>query len=216
MSALWRGMLTVLFLVGASLLTGCASAPPVKEEAMTKSLAPMPQPERAIGYKVTRLRDGKTDVLSLIAQTADSQTWTDGTGCRFVIPRTGFAPPTRFSDCDGNTGTQTVTLMSGAPFPLTIGGKWTYSYAGQNSRGNKWTGVRGCAVQSETRVRVGSSEHETYKVVCEDSQENFKATNTYYVSPATQTTVFQERYRVRYWSGAPPPDRTTWEFVKQE
>lgn len=183
---------------------------------MTKSLAPMPQAERAVGYKVTRLRDGKTDVLTLVAQTADSQTWTDSTGCRFVALRTGFAPPIQFSDCDGNTGTQTVKLLRGMPFPLTLGGKWAYSYAGENSRGNKWTGQRDCAVQSGARVKTGSGEHETYKVVCEDSQENFKATHTYYVSPSVQTTVFLERYRVRYWPGAPPPDRTTWEFVKQE
>ena len=209
-------MVVIVALGGALLLTGCASAPPVKEEAMTKTLAPMPEPQRAVGYKVTRIRDGKEDIATLVAQTTDTQTWTDSTGCRYVLLRTGFAPVREFSGCEGNTGTQKVTLLRGTPYPLTAGSKWAYSYAGENARGNKWTGQRDCAVQGVTRVKVSSGEHETYKVVCEDSQENFKSTHTYYISPALQTTVFQERYRVRYFTGAPPPDRTTWEFVKQD
>lgn len=176
----------------------------------------MPQPQRAVGYKATRLRDGKEDVATLVAQTADTETWTDGSGCRFVVLRTGFAPASEFSDCEGNTGTQTVKLLRGTPWPLAVGSKWAYSYAGANSRGNKWTGQRDCAVQGVTRVKTGSGEHEAYKVVCEDAQENFRATNTYYVSPALKTAVFQERYRIRYWTGAPPPDQTKWEFVKQD
>ena len=53
-------------------------------------------------------------------------------------------------------------------------------------------------------MKTGSGEHEAYKVVCEDSQENFKSTHTYYISPALQTTVFQERYRVRLLQQEPP------------
>ena len=71
---------------------------------MTKSLAPMPEPQRAVGYKVTRLRDGKEDIATLVAQTTDTQTWTDSTGCRYVLLRTGFAPVSEFSACEGNTG----------------------------------------------------------------------------------------------------------------
>ena len=205
----------MLIALGTSLLPGCASAP-VREEAITKALAPMPQPERAVGYKVTRLRDGKEDIATLMAKTADTETWTDGTGCRFVALRTGFAPPLQFDNCEGNTGSNDVKLLSGAPYPLAVGSKWAYSYEGRNSKGNRWAGQRDCSVQGVTRVKIGSGEHETYKLVCEDNQENFKATNTYYVSPALQTTVFQERYRRRYWQGAPPPDTTKWEFVKQD
>jgi Lrp/AsnC family transcriptional regulator for asnA, asnC and gidA len=54
------------------------------------------------------------------------------------------------------------------------------------------------------------------EVVCEDNGGSTKATHTYYMSPELQTIVFQERYRVRNWPGAPPPDRTTWQFVRQE
>jgi hypothetical protein len=71
-------------------------------------------------------------------------------------------------------------------------------------------------VAGNARVQAGAVEHDTYKVVCEDIGGDTKATNTYYVSPELQTAVIQERYRVRNWPGAPPPDRTTWQFVRQE
>ena len=206
----------LLLAVGVSLLTGCASSSPLQEPAVSKALAPMPQPERAIGYKVVRIRDGKEVVNTLVAQTGETQTWADSSGCRAVLPRTGFGPALEFTNCDGSTGTQTVTLARGVPYPLALGGKWVYSYAGTNTRGDHWTGQRHCEVAGNARVKAGAVEHDTYKVVCEDNGGNTKATNTYYVSPELQTTVIQERYRVRNWPGAPPPDRTTWEFVRQE
>lgn len=216
MSRLRTGFLMVLMAVGTSLLTGCASGPPLKEEAVSTSLAPMPQPERAVGYKVVNLRDGKEDVNTLVEQTADTQTWLDSSGCRAVVPRTGFAPALELTNCEGNTWTQTVKLTRGMPYPLTLGGKWVYSYSGTNTRGDRWAGQRHCEVAGTTRIKTGAVEHDAYKVVCEDNAGNTQTTRTYYVSPTLQTTVFQERYRVRNWTGAPPPDRTRWEFVKQQ
>jgi hypothetical protein len=216
MGGRWVGLLMILPAIEVLLLAGCASAPPVKEEALTKPLAPMQRAERSIGYKLVQLRDGKEEATTLVAKTAETETWTTTSGCRYVVARTGFAPPLEFSDCEGNTGSHTVKLLSGTPYPLALGGKWAYSYSGQNAKGNKWTGRRDCSVQAAMRVKTVSGEHDTYKVVCDDNQGDFKASHTYYVSPALQTTVIQERYRVRYWQGAPPPDRTKWEFVKQE
>src|SRR5437773_6199165 len=113
MSRLRAGSLAVLFAVGASLLTACASGPPLKEEAVTTSLAPMPRPERAVGYKVITIRDGKEEVNTLLEQTADTQTWMDSLGCRAVVPRTGFGPALEYANCEGSTGTQKVKLLRG-------------------------------------------------------------------------------------------------------
>lgn len=206
----------VLLAIGAVLVAGCASGPALKEEAVSKSLAPMPQPERTIGFRVIRLQDGKEYVSSLVALTAETETWQDSLGCRLVLPRTGFAPALEFTNCEGNTGTQSVTLTRGAPYPLALGNKWVYAYSGSNARGDRWTGQRYCEVEGTAKVTVGLAEHDTYKVVCEDNSGNTKITRTYYMSPALQTFVVQERYRVRNWVGAPPPDRTRWEFVSQE
>lgn len=175
----------------AVLLTGCASGPPLKEEAVSKALAPMPRPERKVGYKIINLRDGREVVSTLVEQTDTTQTWSDSLGCRVVVLRTGFAPVLETSNCDGNSIAQAVTLVRGTPYPLTAGGKWQYSYSGKDGRGNQWSGQRHCAVQGTSRVKTVSGEHEAYKVVCEDNQGNMSTTFTYYVSPALQTTVFQ-------------------------
>jgi hypothetical protein len=176
----------------------------------------MAQPERAVGYKTVQLRDGKEVVNTLMAQTADTQTWSDSLGCRAVVSRIGFAPAMEFTNCEGNTGTQSVKLLRGTPYPLTVGGKWAYSYSGANTKGDQWQGQRDCEVMGTSKVKTGIGEHDTYKVVCNESTKSSKTINTYYVSPALQSTVFQERRRIRYWSGAPPPDTTKWELVRQE
>jgi hypothetical protein len=216
MSRPWSGFLWVLLAVGAALSGGCASGPPLKEEAVSGALPPLPRPERAVGYKVVNLRDGKEEVSTLVAQTADTQTWLESSGCRAIVPRTGFAPALEFANCEGSTGTQVVKLLHGTPYPLVAGGKWAYSYAGRNTRGNEWSGRRECEVKGPARVKTATGEHDTYKVVCEDRQSDVNTVRTYYVSPPLQATVFLERYRVRFWAGAPPPDRTKWELVRQE
>ena len=193
-----------------------ALTPMPQEQTVSKAFAPMPQPERAVGYKVVRIRNGREEVNTLVAQTAETQTWADSSGCRAVLPRTGFGPALEFTNCDGSTGTQRVALARGTPYPLTLGGKWVYSFEGSNTRGDRWTGQRHCEVAGIARVKAGTAEHDAYKIICEDNAGNAMSTHTYYVSPELQTTVYQERYRVRNWPGAPPPDRTTWQFVRQE
>lgn len=146
MSRRWIGQVGAVMAVGVLFLSGCASSPPLQEQAATKTLAPMPQAERAVGYKVIRIRDGREEVNTLVAQTAETQTWADSSGCRAVLPRTGFGPALEFTNCDGSTGTQRVALARGAPYPLTLGSKWVYSYEGTNTRGDRWTGQRHCEV----------------------------------------------------------------------
>ena len=169
MSRMQEGLLTALLAVGVAFLAGCASAPPLTEQALTKALAPMPQPQRAVGYKVVRIRDGKEEVNTLVAQTTETQTWTDSSGCRMVLPRTGFGPALEFSNCDGSTGTQRSSSRAGARIPSPSGGTWVYSYAGTNTRGDRWTGQRHCEVAGTARVKAGAAEHDAYKIVCEDN-----------------------------------------------
>jgi hypothetical protein len=185
-------------------MAGCASAPPLQEEVVGSSLAPMPRPERKVGYKAVNLRNGTEVVSTLVEQTDTAQTWSDSLGCRVVVLRTGFAPVLETSNCEGNSVVQEVTLVRGTPYPLTVGSKWQYSFSGKDARGNQWSGQRHCAVEGTSRVKTVSGRDDTYKVVCQDSQGNLNTTYTYYVSPAKEAIMFQERYRVRNWSGAPP------------
>ena len=216
MLRLYGRALTLLLAVGAAVMTGCASAPPLKEEAVASSLAPIPRPERAVGFKNVQLRDGKEMVSTLVAQTADTQTWSDSLGCQAVVSRSGFAPALEFTNCDGSTGRQTIKLVRGAPYPITLNSKWTYSFSGTNTTGGRWEGQRDCEVKGTARLKTAMGDQDTYKVVCEDIARDWKTINTYYVSPALQNTVLSERRRLRYWTGAPPNDTTRWELVKQE
>jgi hypothetical protein len=209
-------VLTGLLVGGSSMLIGCASGPPLKEETVTQSLPPMAQPERAIGYKTVQLRDGREEVNTLVAQTGDTETWTNSSGCRAVVSRTGLDPALEFANCEGSTGTHTIKLLRGTPYPLTAGGKWAYSFSGSNTSGGRWEGQRDCEVKGAARITTGTGPHDTYKVVCEDVAKDWKTIYTYYVAPKIESTVLSERRRLRYWTGAPPTDTTRWELVRQE
>jgi hypothetical protein len=76
-SRLRLGCAVVAVGMGAWLVAGCASAPPLKEEAASSSLAPMPRPERKVGDKMVNLRDGKEVINTLVEQTDTTQTWSD-------------------------------------------------------------------------------------------------------------------------------------------
>lgn len=91
-----------------------------------------------------------------------------------MLPRAGFGPALEFTNCEGSTGTQTVKLTRESPYPLTLGSTWVYSYAGTNTRGDRWTGHRHCQVAGAARVKAGSAEHDAYKVLCEDNGGNSK------------------------------------------
>jgi len=177
------GTITMVLVVGACFLSGCASR---TKEAATQSIAPIARPERPIGYQAIRRVDGAEEVYTLVAKTADTETWDSPRGCRAVYPRTGFAPPVKFSNCNGSSGTQVVKLLRGTPYPLTVGGKWAYSYEGKSPSGDRWSGELHCEVASAARVRVDTIDHDVCTVVCEDNIGTVKTTYTY--------TIYREQY----------------------
>ena len=121
----YRTVLTLLLAVGAAVMTGCASAPALKEEAVAKPLPPVVRPERTVGYKVVQLRDGKQEeVNSLVAQTDEAQTWMSSTGCRAVVSRVGFAPAAEFAKGEWHHLSQTVKLLEGARPGHRLSRRW--------------------------------------------------------------------------------------------
>ena len=64
------------------------------------------------------------------------------------------------------------------PYPLAVGGKWAYSYEGKSTRGERWSGELHCEVASAARIKVGTTEHDTCTVVCEDNTGSVKTTYT--------------------------------------
>ena len=188
-------------ILGGVILAGCqttttAPQPTSTSEApVTSSLAPMERPPLdQVASTVVWLVDGKTEQRSeLIAKTDSSTSWKEDNGCSYTLPTTGFAPATKFENCDGNTGSQDVTLVSGSPWPLSVGKTWSYAVKGKNTRGNTWQNNRRCEVEEETRVTVPMGTYDTFKVVCHDPAR----IRTYFVSPEVQKTVIFIRHDKR-------------------
>ena len=85
-----RGTVTVLVVVGAGLLIGCASA---QKEVATEQVG-ADRADRAAGtaHRIPgdRVVSGKEEVYTLVAKTAETETWISPSGCRAVYPRTGL------------------------------------------------------------------------------------------------------------------------------
>ena len=182
-------------LVGV-ILAGCQSATTsTSETPVTSSLAPMERPPlNEVASTVVWLINGTNEKTSeLVTKTDESTSWKDDNGCTYTIPRTGFAPVTKFENCEGTTGSQEVELVSGSPWPLSIGNTWSYDVKGNSAQGNTWKGTRRCTAEEETRVTVPMGTYDTFKVVCRDPWR----IRTYYVSPEIGQAVIFVRYNPR-------------------
>ena len=167
-------------------------------------LAPMPKPEREIGYKWVGLKNGKPYWRTLVSETAETLAWETSEGCSFTNSgKTTFGlgdPWLKWSGCSPwADGTQTFSL-DGEIWPLEVGKKWRYSLSGSNVRGDSWSAERTCEIPGTARIATGIGVHDTYKVVCKDPWN----TGTYYMSPALETIVYSEWYN--------RPRGSTWKY----
>jgi hypothetical protein len=175
-------------------LTALASCATVKELEVTTPLAAMPQPELRPGYGEVVLYNGKEMTSTLVSEDATTRSWKRSDGCSATTPKTGFGPALKWENCDGGSGSHTVTLQ-GETWPLAVGKSWSYTYSGSDTAGNTWRGTRSCTVKTTVRIPTPSGEEDTYKVACSDHN----STHTYYVSPARNATVRYERSRRDGW-----------------
>jgi hypothetical protein len=181
----------ILLIVVATALAGCAG---VKELEVTTPLAPMPQPEIRPGYTEVVVFNGTEMTSTLVSEDMTTRSWSRTDGCTVTTPKAGFGPALAWANCNGGTGSASAKLQ-GETWPLTVGKTWSYDYSGVNSRGNKWSGTRTCAVKAMARIPTRSGEEDTYKVSCSDPDSTY----TYYVSPARKATVRYEQSRRDGW-----------------
>ena len=172
----------VVCVLAAYQTTGAQAA---QEAQVTAQLPPMQRPERNVGFKRVTLKDGKEVDTTLVAKTADTESWQRSDGCSWTRPTTGFAPSVKWSGCASNDGTSIVKLVEGDPWPLQVGKEWTYSLRGSNVVGYSWDTKRECEVKEVARIKTKLGEHNTYKVVCTD-RWNIR---TWYMSPSLKTYV---------------------------
>lgn len=167
-------MIGLLFSLSASE----ALAIKVEEGKVSKELAPMPKPERPVGYTGHGIVDGKEEVVWTITGKGNGTvSWKDNHG--FTYTNSGpLTLSTEWRNSDGGSGTQEAKLK-GEIWPLTVGKKWQWKYKGKNDKGDSWSGVRKCKVKKQVRIKTAFGEYDTYKLVCTDAS----ATRTWWMSP---------------------------------
>ena len=170
------------------LVSGCAGAPAEKAE-VAANLPPMAQPERAVGYTWTGLRDGQDFSMTIVSDGGDSWNWETSTGCKFTISKKGFAPALKSSNCERAELWQTVA-QSGGIWPLEVGKSWSFAFSGSNSVGHSWKGKRNCEVVSTVKAQTALGPTDAYKVICRDKWNE----HTFYYSPTMKELVLWEWY----------------------
>lgn len=107
------------------------------------------------------------------------------TGCSYSYIANSFAPPMKWENCTGNTGSSKITGGEGAIFPLAVGNTASWSADGSNDKGDTWDDARSCKVEGTARVTVPAGAFDTYHITCQTSYRSYN----YYYSPELGTTV---------------------------
>ena len=181
---------------GAAILLGLASCQTTAVETapVSQTLEPMAYKPYAEG-EVLRWQDGgdvsETEVLEV---SGDVVTLQDSEGCKWTTVAGGFAPSTKWSNCDGSSGTQEVT-REGNIFPLTVGATETWRATGSDTRGYSWDDAeRVCTVTETARVTVPAGTFDTYHVRCEDP---WRVRNWYIASELGRPVLYTRSHKRR-------------------
>lgn len=191
-------------LAACLVLAGCQA--PVETTTLDKDLGEADLKSFAVGSTWLGLRNGEEHTSAIIAKAGGEVTIENSRGCSYTRDQNIFAPSTSFANCNGNTGTQTISQVEGEIWPLKLGKSQSWSLTGKNRAGDNWETTRRCEVESVERVSVPAGEFDTYKVVCRDSWR----TRTWYYAPSANSTVlFVNQHRKRN-------STTKWELVSSE
>ncbi len=196
-------ILTIL--ASAVILLGVPKAKAFEELDVKITLPPMEKlDDRPVGYKWVAQQDGEPFVRTLISRKGDVETRKTSDGCQYSRFR-GFAPSLKWSGCASTDGEQETKKPKGKIWPLAVGNTFKYEYSGFNDNGYSWVGTRKCTVKAQVRVKTGTGEHDTFKVVCTDEW----STRTRYLSPKLKVSVLYVKDHTRRGN-------TTVEMVRQE
>ena len=164
--------LITMGIITTAAISGCQSSGSVDSTTDTASsaiilaLAEKPAID-AVGTQFQALRNGEPVTYSVDAVNGDSSVGSDNDGCRYTELNWAYAPSLKWENCNGSTGTQTITKVKGSPWPMSVGTKFSYKFRGSDSSDN-WTGVRKCVVTGTEHVATQLGEFDTYKVECRD------------------------------------------------
>src|SRR5262245_36899077 len=154
-------------------LAGCASGPntaPVTAELPPAELGVYPAGTTWQGID----KDGGKVTTTLVATDGKVLQLESSSGCKWSENAGVFTPSLTWTDCGGDSGTQTIEATSGNIWPLKVGNTQSWTLSGEDSAGDSWSTTRHCVVKSTERVTVPAGSFDAYRVECTDDW----ATNT--------------------------------------
>ena len=157
----------IALLVSVALVSGCKTAS-IKTQPVSKKLAAHPASAQPIGYtRTTKSLKGKIRDGELVAVEGELYRYKTSDGYEWTNYTNPMLPSPTFSGADWGTGTQKMTKVEGAMFPLVVGNKMSYTVKGKSSKNTKgWSDNRKCEVKSQERVQVEAGEFDAFKIVC--------------------------------------------------
>lgn len=186
----------------AAIVCGCAAG--VETTPVAVELPPAEVRVIKVGdERVVRELDGSERTSRVTRVDGTMFTIEDSEGCSYTAAIDGFGPSTTYENCDGASGTQTLT-RTGMIFPLQVGKTESWAITGSDNRGNRWENTRTCVVEGTAQVSVPAGTFPTYHVVCRDDWN----TRSFYYSPDLELVVAYERTR------RGRADREGWQLVE--
>ncbi len=197
----------ILASTAAALVLGfSAPALALKDSKASTKLAPMPQPPLPpVGRQAYNLWNGKELVWTITEAGPEKVSGEGSDGCKYSSIPGFFARAIAWTDCDGYTGTRTISDRKGDIWPLQKGRKFSYKTTGKDAKsGDTWKRSYKCKVD-ERRIKVAAGEFDTYRVECSSSKDIVR----WWVSPELGERVAGERKRRGGGGGG-----YEWELVK--
>ncbi len=153
--------------VSSAVLSGCKASnintTPVGKELAAYSVSP-----QALNYvRTTKDLKGKVRSAELHSIENDLYHYKTSDGYAWANYLNPMLPSPTFSGEDWGTGTQEMTKVKGAMFPLVVGNKMSYTVKGESTKWpDGWNETRKCEVKSQERVTTEAGEFDTFKVIC--------------------------------------------------
>jgi hypothetical protein len=171
---------------GVVVMTGCMNAgvktAPVSKELVMHSASP-----QALGYsRTTKSLKGKVRTAKLHSIENDLYHYKTDDGYEWTNYLNPILPSPAFSGDEWGTGTQEMSDVEGALFPLAVGNKMQFMVTGNSTKSSTgWKEERDCEVESQERVTTEGGEFDAFKVVCNSEWRK----RTYYVAPELNDIV---------------------------
>jgi len=177
------------------LLTFASNTFALEEGSVSQPLSPASKlADEVVGLESHWTRDGEPYIAKTVSVDDEKYSVEGSNGCNYTNTQFDFAPTLNWENCNGKSGSQTITKTKGSPWPMQLKNKFSYNFKGKYTNGDSLSGRRTCKVKEQVRVTVPAGEFDTYKVVCADSW----STRTWWIAPELNggtTVAFKRRHK---------------------